>query len=156
MPLQGCMRFGAPRRLCTSGVWMRGFAGADQSQQVGIVILIEGSILPGLWYGFQQERGLMAAYMGEKRTCSQSSTTFKADDPVLILIAGLGAAYVVLSPRGRSHRWTRTLTFIALGLSAVVPVLHIIALYGFDHARQKFSLDLLIAGGASYIAGALL
>lgn len=80
----------------------------------------------------------------------------KAEQAVSIFVAGLGAAYVVLSPRGRKHRWTRTLTFIALGLSAVVPVIHIIALYGFEHARQKFSLDLLIAGGASYIFGALL
>lgn len=77
-------------------------------------------------------------------------------DIVLITVAGLAAAYVVLSPRGRTHRWTRTLTFIALGLSSVIPVLHIIGLYGFDHARQKFSLDLLIAGGASYIFGAVL
>ena len=68
----------------------------------------------------------------------------------------MGAAYVVLSPRGRKHRWTRTLTFIALGLSAVFPVVHIILLYGIDHARQKFSLDLLIAGGGSYIFGAVL
>jgi adiponectin receptor len=75
---------------------------------------------------------------------------------VVIAIAGLAASYVVLSPKGRTHRWTRTLTFIALGLSSVIPVIHIIALYGFRHARQKFSLDLLIAGGASYIVGAVL
>lgn len=33
--------------------------------QVGIVILIEGSILPGMWYGFQHKRGLMITYMRE-------------------------------------------------------------------------------------------
>lgn len=63
---------------------------------------------------------------------------------------------IVLSPHHRSHRWHRTLTFIVLGLSAVVPITHILFTQGLVHAREKMSLDLIVAGGASYIFGALL
>jgi len=63
---------------------------------------------------------------------------------------------MVLSPHGRTHRWHRTLTFIALGLSSVIPVTHIIITHGLEYARQILSLDLVIAQGAAYIFGALL
>jgi predicted membrane channel-forming protein YqfA (hemolysin III family) len=32
---------------------------------MGIVMLIEGSILPSLYYGFQHDRHLMMGYMGK-------------------------------------------------------------------------------------------
>jgi adiponectin receptor len=63
---------------------------------------------------------------------------------------------IVLSPHHRSHRWHRTLTFIALGLSAVVPITHVVISQGIQHARETTSLDLVIASGASYIVGAVM
>lgn len=63
---------------------------------------------------------------------------------------------MVLSPYGRAHRWHRTLTFIALGLSSVLPIGHVVLTKGLDFARQTVSLDLVVAGGASYIFGAVL
>ena len=63
---------------------------------------------------------------------------------------------IVLSPHHRAHRWHRTLTFIALGLSAIIPVAHLLVDRGLAHARQVLSLDLVVASGASYIIGALL
>lgn len=63
---------------------------------------------------------------------------------------------IVLSPHHRKHRWHRTLTFIALGASAVIPVAHVVLAKGIAYARQQVSLDLVVAGGAAYIFGAVL
>jgi adiponectin receptor len=63
---------------------------------------------------------------------------------------------MVLSPYGRRHRWHRTLTFIALGLSAAIPIAHVVALKGLTHAREKVSLDLVVASGVCYIVGAVM
>jgi len=115
-------------------------------------MLIEGSILPSLYHGFQHDRHLMIGYMGESFFPDSTSELIT----VTIGVAGLATAYTVLSPKGRTHRWTRTLAFIALGLSSVIPIIHLVATNGVQHVREKFSLDLLIAGGASYIIGAVL
>lgn len=44
--------------------------------------------------------------------------------------------------------WHRTLTFIALGLSSVVPVAHIILSKGIQRARDEAAVDWLAGGGA--------
>lgn len=111
---------------------------AELTRQVGIVVLIVGSILPGLYYGFDKMPALQAIYM------------------LGITAAGLTSAHIVLSPHHRAHRWHRTLTFIALGLSAVVPVTHVILSQGLRFARDRFGFTYVAAGGASYIFGALL
>ncbi|WVQ78671.1 hypothetical protein IAT38_000758 [Cryptococcus sp. DSM 104549] len=111
---------------------------AHRGDYIGIVILIVGSIAPGMYYAFHGNFPLQIFY-----------TT-------AIIGAGITSAYIVLSPHHRAHRWHRTLTFIGLGLSAVVPVTHILLTQGLAHARQRMSLDLILAGGASYIVGALL
>ncbi|KAK8861715.1 hypothetical protein IAR55_002538 [Kwoniella newhampshirensis] len=111
---------------------------AHRGDYIGIVILIVGSITPGMYYAFHGNPFLQIFYMSA------------------IIIAGIVSAYIVLSLHHRSHRWHRTLTFIGLGLSAVVPTSHILVTQGLEHARQRMSLDLVLLGGASYIVGALL
>ncbi|CAK9783693.1 HlyIII-domain-containing protein [Cutaneotrichosporon oleaginosum] len=105
---------------------------------VGIVVLIVGSILPGMYYGFHDQPLLQGLYMTG------------------ITAAGLTSAYIVLSPHHRNHRWDRTLTFIALGLSAVLPVGHVVVARGLTYAREMMGLSYIVAGGASYILGAVL
>ncbi|EIW66496.1 integral membrane protein [Tremella mesenterica] len=106
--------------------------------RIGIVTLIVGSILPGMYYAFHD------------------SLFFQTYVIAAISAAGIASAYIVLSPHHRAHRWHRTLTFIALGLSAVIPVGHVVATKGISYSRQVLSLDLLVAGGVSYIFGAVL
>jgi predicted membrane channel-forming protein YqfA (hemolysin III family) len=36
--------------------------------QIGIVILIVGSILPGMYYGFEHQQKIMITYMGKPFT----------------------------------------------------------------------------------------
>ncbi|WVO14702.1 hypothetical protein L204_102340 [Cryptococcus depauperatus] len=111
---------------------------AHRGDYIGIVILIVGSITPGMYYAFHDNFFLQVFYMTG------------------IIAAGIATAYIVLSPHHRSHRWHRTLMFIGLGLSAIVPVTHILLTQGMQHAREKISLDLVILSGASYIFGAIL
>ena len=44
--------------------------------------------------------------------------------------------------------------FVLMGLSAVVPVLHGIRLYGVEHMRQSAGLDWVVLQGVLYVAGA--
>ncbi|WOO80443.1 ADIPOR-like receptor [Vanrija pseudolonga] len=111
---------------------------AHSGDYIGIVVLIVGSILPGMYYGFHGSLGLQVFYMAA------------------ILGAGITSGYIVLSPHHKGHRWHRTLTFIALGLSAVFPVAHVMIAKGLDFARDKMGVSYIVAGGASYIFGALL
>lgn len=81
---------------------------------VGIVAMIVGSFLPMVHYGFYCHPYLQLIYS------------------FMILSLGAAAAYTVLSHKFTSpaYRPLRTSVFIALGLSAVFPVTHILAMYG--------------------------
>jgi adiponectin receptor len=48
----------------------------------------------------------------------------------------------------------RALMFVLMGLSAVVPVLHGVRLYGIAHLRNSISLDWVLLQGMLYICGA--
>ncbi|KAF8609920.1 HlyIII-domain-containing protein [Ceratobasidium sp. AG-I] len=106
----------------------------------GIVVLTVGSFYPCVYYGFYCDPYLQALYIGS------------------ITVAGLGAAYVVLSPHYATpaYRWARTSVFLTLGLTAIVPVIHGLWLYGFLRLRNEMGLLWLVASGASYVVGALI
>lgn len=59
-------------------------------------------------------------------------------------------AFVVLHPTYTTgpYRWARTLLFLSLGLSAVVPVSHNLSVYGWERAKQEMGLAYLFASGA--------
>lgn len=46
--------------------------------------------------------------------------------------------------------------FVGLGLSAVVPVVHGIIIYGYQGMEDRMSVSYVIAHGAMYIFGAIL
>lgn len=56
--------------------------------------------------------------------------------------------------RTPSLRPFRALMFVLMGLSAIIPMLHGISLYGISHMRNAASLDWVITQGALYIIGA--
>ncbi|CAO1638352.1 unnamed protein product [Sympodiomycopsis kandeliae] len=107
---------------------------------VGIVNMIVGSFLPALHYGFY---------------CHSHWQTFYGS---CITILGAGAMWTVLSPTYATpeYRPYRTAVFLALGLSAVVPVAHGMYLYGYEILKLTMGLNYLVASGALYVAGALL
>ncbi|KAJ6588768.1 hemolysin-III related-domain-containing protein [Mycena capillaripes] len=106
----------------------------------GIVILTVGSFYPSLRFGFFCQSGLQIFYI------------------VSISAVGLGAAYIVLNPEYAkpTHRGARTLVFIGLGLSAVVPVSHCLIAEGYRKVIWDLGFGWLLLSGALYISGALL
>lgn len=106
----------------------------------GIVILTVGSFYPCLYYGFYCQKYLRLLYL------------------LSITIVGLGAAYIVLNPEYSkpTHRGARTSVFIGLGLSAVVPVSHLVLTHGSSHLFTEMGFGWLLVSGALYIMGALL
>jgi adiponectin receptor len=105
---------------------------------IGIVAMIVGSFLPMIHYGFHCHPHLQLLYS------------------IMIVSLGSAAAYTVLAQKFSSpaYRPIRTSVFIALGLSAIFPVTHILAMYGHETVSRTMGLHYLVAGGILYIVGA--
>ncbi|PWN25876.1 HlyIII-domain-containing protein [Jaminaea rosea] len=106
---------------------------------VGIVVMIVGSFLPALHYGFHEHPKWQLFYgLG------------------IVSLGGV-AAWAVLTPHYATpeYRPVRTAIFLALGLSAVVPVAHGYILYDYATLRLTMGLDWLILSGSLYVVGAL-
>ncbi|TFK26591.1 HlyIII channel protein [Coprinopsis marcescibilis] len=107
----------------------------------GIVVLIVGSFFPSIYYGY---------------FCRPRFQYFWLS---LLFVMGVGAARIVLDPEYAkpTHRGARTAVFIALGLSAVAPLGHLLlTTHHFSELLSQMGLGWLITSGAMYIIGALL
>ncbi|KAF8884916.1 hemolysin-III related-domain-containing protein [Gymnopilus junonius] len=106
----------------------------------GIIILIVGSFIPSIYYGFFCHSNTQKLYL------------------TAMTLAGIGAAFIVLDPEYAkpTHRGARTTVFIALGLCAIVPVTHLILTHGFQELISEMGVNWLLTSGALYIGGALL
>ncbi|GHJ90342.1 hypothetical protein NliqN6_6744 [Naganishia liquefaciens] len=135
---------------------------AHRGDYIGIVILIVGSFWPSLYYGFREEPLLQVGYIAlitSLGVCGSADTGGHGNKlNSLLLFAHVDAAYTVLAPSRRTpgQIWHRTLTFIALGLSGVLPIGHLIAYKGSEWAMREGGLGGLAAGGLCYILGAVL
>jgi len=134
-----CLGFSATFHCCTCHS-RKISAAFNKLDYVGIVVMIVGSFLPALHYGFYCHPHLQAVYTS--------------------MIVGLGglAMYLVINPvyATPAYRPVRTTVFISLGLSAVFPVVHICAMYGYDTVSRIMGVSYVIASGAMYIIGACL
>ncbi|KEI39230.1 uncharacterized protein L969DRAFT_87176 [Mixia osmundae IAM 14324] len=96
---------------------------------VGIVLQIYGSNIAGLRFAYfcDVQHGLMWA--------------------AVITVLSAGAVYTVISPTYRTpaYRRLRTMIFAALGLSAIFPVGHAVALYGVCSTSLWKALALMLA-----------
>ncbi|PHH72407.1 hypothetical protein CDD83_4948 [Cordyceps sp. RAO-2017] len=106
----------------------------------GIVALIVGSYVPALYYGFFCRPALLTAYLS------------------IICFLGLGCAAVSWIETFRTPKWRpyRAAIFVCLGLSGVVPVIHGVAIDGYQSLEERMSISWIIAHGAMYIFGAVL
>jgi adiponectin receptor len=77
-------------------------------------------------------------------------------DQEKICSLGIGCATVSIFDRFRTPAWRpyRAGMFVAMGLSAVFPVIHGLQLYGFKQMQERIGLSWLILQGVLYIAGA--
>ncbi|KAF2457764.1 adipor-like receptor [Lineolata rhizophorae] len=105
---------------------------------LGIVALIWGSFVPSIYYGYGGEVGWIRFYW------------------TMITTIGAGCALVSLHPSFRtpSLRPFRAAMFVAMGLSAIVPVLHGLSLFGPAELARRIALPWLVLQGALYILGA--
>jgi len=73
-----------------------------------------------------------------------------------ITTIGAGTLVVVLYPKFRSPEWrpVRAGMFVAMGLSAVVPVVHGTKLYGAAQLEQQMGLSWVVGQGVLYVFGA--
>ncbi|KAJ2338003.1 hypothetical protein GGF43_006977, partial [Coemansia sp. RSA 2618] len=112
----------------------------NKCDYVGIVFLIVGSCVPVFCYMFYCHPRLKLLY--------------------LALIFALGALTVtmVVAPRFAKpeFRPLRAATFVALGLSGVVPGLHAMALFGWEYTFNAVQLPCMLLMGGTYIAGAVI
>ncbi|KAI0193177.1 mPR-like GPCR protein [Astrocystis sublimbata] len=106
----------------------------------GIVCLIVGSYVPALYYGLWCEKGLMSVYMNG------------------IFALGIACGIVSWVERFRTPAWRpfRSLIFVGLGASGVVPILHGLKMYGYQSLNERMGLNWVLLQGALYIFGAFL
>lgn len=105
---------------------------------IGIVVLIWGSFIPSIYYGFSAEPKLIRVYWA------------------MITTIGAGTLLAVSHPKFRTPHWRplRAFMFVAMGLSAVFPVFHGLKLYGYVQLERQIGLSWMVLQGALYIAGA--
>ncbi|KAL1311371.1 hypothetical protein AAFC00_001541 [Neodothiora populina] len=110
----------------------------NQLDYVGIVCLIWGSFIPSIYYGFFDD------------------PTYRWTYWTMITIIGAGCVTVSVNPKFRTPTWRpfRAGMFVAMGLSAVVPIIHGTFLYGIAQLQRQIGLSYLVTMGALYILGA--
>ncbi|KAI5815743.1 hemolysin-III related-domain-containing protein [Pyronema omphalodes] len=112
----------------------------NQLDYLGIIVLIVGSYLPTLHYGFMCRRDLVWRYWS-----------------MMGFLGGM-CAIVTLIPMFRTPAWRsfRATMFVFLGGSGFVPVLHGLSLYGWDALNQRMGLNWCIIEGLLYVTGAVI
>ncbi|KAI8929748.1 hemolysin-III related-domain-containing protein [Entophlyctis helioformis] len=113
----------------------------NKADYIGIVTLILGSFIPVLYYGFFCYPTLRMVYI-----------------PSFSVLAALPYMSVSLMRRFSSpqYRYFRTGIFVALGVSGVVPLTHIVLIHGFSAAVRMFSVYDILLMGALYLVGAFI
>lgn len=105
---------------------------------IGIVGLIVGSFIPSIYYGFYCMPDLQRSYW------------------TMICTIGLGCVTVSVLPQFRTPKWRpfRAAMFVAMGLSAIFPVLHGLQIYGPGLMTRQIGLGWMLLQGGLYILGA--
>ncbi|EXJ91690.1 hypothetical protein A1O3_00240 [Capronia epimyces CBS 606.96] len=110
----------------------------NQLDYAGISLLITGSFIPSVYYGFWCHPGKQWTYW--------------------LMISTLGIACTAASvlPRFRSSAWRpyRALMFVGMGISAVFPVLDGLKTMGLDAMENQMGLSWVVLQGILYIVGA--
>jgi len=75
-----------------------------------------------------------------------------------IIIFFIAVAYIVLNPdyANPTHRDARARVFLALGLSSIMPVSHLLHLHGPYTLLREMGFIWLLAAGVMYTTGALI
>ncbi|KAI1260758.1 mPR-like GPCR protein [Xylariaceae sp. FL1019] len=97
----------------------------------GITLQITGSLVSGIYMAFYCQPRLQQLYW------------------TMTIVFGLLSTFIVVNPRFQSPQWKslRTSTFMAMGLSAFLPIVHTVLIYEYDQLYQKTGIgNYLIEG----------
>ena len=110
----------------------------NQADYVGIVALITGSFIPSIYFGFTCWPFWQHFYWG------------------MISVLGIGCTIVTVDRKFRTPLWRpfRAGMFVAMGLSAIFPIIHGTAIFGWDEMERRIGGIQLVSQGALYILGA--
>ncbi|KAH7083415.1 putative membrane protein [Paraphoma chrysanthemicola] len=113
----------------------------NQLDYLGIVILMWGSTIPCVYYGFYCDASLQKTYY------------------TLVSVLAAGCVYATLHPAFRrpKYRPYRAAMYSGLGLSFIIPIVHGISKFGWETQMWRMSLDWMalmatfnLVGGAMY------
>ncbi|KAJ6784134.1 hypothetical protein PWT90_09009 [Aphanocladium album] len=106
---------------------------------VGISLLIMASFVPGLYMGFYCEPWLLRGYLSA------------------IFIMGAFNSYLSFYGKNDSKDWltSRLLPFLALGLSALIPIFHAVLLFSYDQLQKQSGLNYYYLEGLCMIIGVI-
>lgn len=133
---------------------------------IGIVVLIWGSFVASIYYGFYCHSWLQMVYWMMVRAAADFPSfpdSFCVTMELLmdLLEAQISALAIACSaisivPRFRSPQWRpyRAAMFVAMGLSAIIPVFQGLHIYGVNKLKDQIGLYWLIGQGTLYILGA--
>ncbi|KAJ1926995.1 hypothetical protein IWQ60_003334 [Tieghemiomyces parasiticus] len=112
----------------------------NKCDYLGIVLLTVGSFYPPIYYSFYCYPRYLLLHLTS------------------INVIGAVVAYACVKDHMQSaaYRWTRTMLFIAMGLSGIVPFVHALWLVGVERAWSGFAMVWFLAMGGLYITGALI
>jgi len=122
---------------CHSFSIQRAFSKLDY---MGISLLIVGSFIPWIYYGFYCRREPKISYI------------------VMVSILGLGAIVVSMWDKFGETRFRpfRATVFVAMGLSGIVPTLHFLITDGMQRLIDENAFYWLLVMAGLYLVGALL
>ncbi|KAF3059673.1 ADIPOR-like receptor SPBC12C2.09c [Daldinia childiae] len=107
---------------------------------VGIILLILGSLISGVYVGFWCETLERKIYWS--------------------MIGSLSAIsiIIVLAPTFQGPKWRnlRLLTFVCTGLSGLAPIIHGIVMFGFAQMMRQSGLPYYLAEGGLFLIGAII
>lgn len=106
----------------------------------GIAILIVGSVIPWLYYGFYCQFYTKLTYM------------------IVVGVLGIATMVVVMWEKFNqpAYRSMRAAVFVSLGCLSALPAIHFIVQYGLKESMNQASLHYMLIMGALYLTGALL
>ncbi|KAI9092127.1 hemolysin-III related-domain-containing protein [Phlyctochytrium arcticum] len=112
----------------------------NKADYVGIIFQICGSSVPAIFYAFYCNRQLQITYL------------------TMMTVFGFMTFAMCMSSHFSTpaYRFIRTGCFVALGCSTVIPVIHVVSIYGFQFVSQNLSFWYMISMGLQYLVGAFI
>ncbi|KAI1411994.1 mPR-like GPCR protein [Hypoxylon sp. FL1857] len=106
---------------------------------VGIILLILGSFVSGIYVGFWCETLERKIYWS-----------------MIVSLAAI-SIIIVVAPTFQGPRWRtlRLLTFVCTGLSGLAPIIHGIVMFGFQQMMRQSGLPYYLAEGGLFLLGAI-